>query len=270
MLNISIDEPIYNSNFDKSTCLKNILSDEKIDIVGDCEKKELSKFVMEIVDELDEEDKKIITLYFGLNQNESYTQKEIAHIFNTRQSTIGKKISRILNSMKERIVNGKEIKKNYCPEWLTMYKLAKAYYENNKNLEVSQCFKTKNGYEYDEDGAPLGRWIENQRVVYKNNKLTEDRKKLLEEIGMVFDVIQEKWDAKYELAKIYYEFHGNLQINRGFKTKNGYEYDEDGIALGEWLKSQKSLYFKGKLDDERKNKLDSIEMNFEKIRKYTK
>ena len=39
----------------------------------------------------------------------------------------------------------------------------------------------------------------------------------------------------YNLAKAYYEHHGNLEIPARFKTINGYEYDENGINLGYWI-----------------------------------
>ena len=55
----------------------------------------------------------------------------------------------------------------------------------------------------------------------------------------------ETWMEKYNLAKAYFEHDGNLKIPRTFKTINGYEYDENGIALGIWITNQRSAY-KGK------------------------
>ena len=46
-------------------------------------------------------------------------------------------------------------------------------------------FKTKNGYEYDEEGVNLGSWVSIQRMAYKskgNLKLTDYQIKLLEKI----------------------------------------------------------------------------------------
>ena len=47
---------------------------------------------------------------------------------------------------------------------------------------------------------------------------------------------------KYNLAKIYYEHYSNLEIPQTFKTVNGYEYDENGIALGNWVSQQRRAY----------------------------
>ena len=44
------------------------------------------------------------------------------------------------------------------------------------------------------------------------------------------------------MAKKYYEYYGNLKIPQRFKTINGIDYDEDGIALGMWIAIQKQAY----------------------------
>ena len=43
----------------------------------------------------------------------------------------------------------------------------------------------------------------------------------------------------------YYEHYGNLEIPKSFKTTNGYEYEENGIKLGQWIATQR-LAFQGK------------------------
>ncbi len=71
--------------------------------------------------------------------------------------------------------------------WNKYYILAKAYYEHHGNLNISQNFKTTNGYEMDEKGICLGFWISHQRTAYKGKSkqvITEEQIKLLEEIEM--------------------------------------------------------------------------------------
>ena len=61
------------------------------------------------------------------------------------------------------------------------------------------------------------------------------------------------WDKKYKLAKTYYEHYGNLKIPKKFKTTNGIDYDENGIALGRWLDTQRQSYQgKGTTKDHRR------------------
>ncbi len=153
--------------------------------------------------------------------------------------------------------------------WMDKYELAKAYYEHNNNLEIPLSFKTNNGYEYDENGIKLGAWINTQRNAYKgrgNFKITEEQIRLLEEIGMIFDVYGAKWKEKYELAKAYYEYNNNLEIPRSFKTNNGYEYDENGINLGDWIHTNRKAY-KGrgcsKITEEQIRLLEEIGMIFD-------
>ena len=154
-------------------------------------------------------------------------------------------------------------------KWMQNYKLAKAYYEYYGNLEIPQDFRTINGYEYDESGKNIGDWISNQRQAYKNNgrrKITEQQIKLLEEIGMRFiDYKDEKWMQNFELAKAYYEHHGNLEIPQNFKTINGYEYDEKGSSLSAWISNQRQAYRKGILSIEHIELLKGISLIFENV-----
>ena len=59
---------------------------------------------------------------------------------------------------------------------------------------------------------------------------------------MIFDVYGANWKEKYELAKAYYEHNNNLEIPRSFRTKNGYEYEEKGINLVNWINLQRQAY----------------------------
>ena len=132
-------------------------------------------------------------------------------------------------------------------EWNKKYELAKIYFEHNRNLEIPKSYKTLNGYEYAESGIALGTWLNTQRKAYKGKwayKITKEQIKLLEKIGMRFETRDnnEEWNKKYELAKIYFEHNGNLEIPRSYKTLNGYEYAESGIALGMWLNTQRQAY----------------------------
>jgi superfamily II DNA or RNA helicase len=161
-------------------------------------------------------------------------------------------------------------------EW---YNLAKNYYDHYGDLEISDRFKTKNGYEYDIEGLGLGAWISNQRKKFKTKnleKLSQEEEKqlnLLEDIGMRFETIDnnEEWNKKYELAKAYYEHYGNLEAPHKFKTKNGYEYDTEGINLGKWIIGQRYDFKNKKVeklseeDKKRLKLLEDIGMRFENV-----
>ena len=98
------------------------------------------------------------------------------------------------------------MKNNIKESWMHKYSLAKAYFEYHGNLEISQSYKTLNGYEYSEEGIALGTWITNQRQAYKgmgNCKITEEQINLLEEIGMRFETNykEKEWNKKYAIIK---------------------------------------------------------------------
>ncbi len=154
--------------------------------------------------------------------------------------------------------------------WNMMYELAKKYYKHYGDLKISRKFKTINGYDIDENGYNFGEWISNQRVKYKKGTLSEDKIKKLEEIGMIFEnVNDDTWNMMYELAKKYYKHYGDLKIPRSFKTINGYKTDENGYNLGTWISSQKAYYKKGSLSEDKIKKLEEIGMIFKNINDVT-
>ena len=128
--------------------------------------------------------------------------------------------------------------------WEDYYELAKTYYEHHRNLEIPFRFKTNDGCNYDENGVVrLGHWIRNQRAQYFY--LSKERQQLLKSIGFVLNAFEEQWKKMYELAKIYYNQYENLLIPISFKTINGYDFDENGVRLGAWVRSQREA-FQGK------------------------
>lgn len=151
-------------------------------------------------------------------------------------------------------------------KWMKMYELAKAYYEHNRNLNIPLRFKTINGYEFDKNGVGLGRWLQIQRQIYNkkatNGSLSEEKVEKLKSIGMdmIYDYNITLWNKNYNLAKVYYEHYGNLEIPAKFKTTNGYDLDENGIALGIWIQTQRTNFKNNSLSEERIKSLENIGM----------
>lgn len=138
--------------------------------------------------------------------------------------------------------------------WDMMYGFAKQYYAEYGNLEVPRRYKTEGGYS-------LGHWIFTQRNVYKGEAygtLGEDRIKKLEAIGMVWDSIRDiSWQRYYELAKAYYEEHGDLNVPCDYKKVNG-------IDLAAWIRRIRTYRKNGiqtnYLTEERVAELDKMGM----------
>ena len=64
--------------------------------------------------------------------------------------------------------------------WLSKYERAKLYYEQNGNLNIPAA--------YSDGDFQLGYWIRTQRAALKNGSLPEERKQLLDKIGMVWSL----------------------------------------------------------------------------------
>lgn len=140
----------------------------------------------------------------------------------------------------------KEIKKSKkimtFDEW---FELAKEYKEKHGNLLVPSKYVT-------ETGKSLGKWIVSQRQNYDMGKLSIDKIKKLESIGMVWKIILD-WNEMYELAEEYYKKNGNLLIRRSYVAKNG-------ERLGVWIATNRRYYAAKKLPKEKQEKLEAIGM----------
>ena len=154
-----------------------------------------------------------------------------------------------------------ETKKISTLSWEEMYEYARIYYEHYNDLEVSQKFRTNDGYTYEEDGKiRLGQWIRSQRQVTSKES---EKGYLLTEIGMRFENKNStlSWEEMYEYAKIYYKHYNTLEVPDRFRTNDGYTYEEDGkIRLGNWISSQRQRLSQ---QSKRGHLLSEIGMRFE-------
>ena len=193
----------------------------------------------------------------GYEYDENGTINLGTWIFRQREKVIpeserGQKLSQI----------GMRFENKYL-SWEEMYNYAKKYYEHYGNLEVPAKFKTNNGYVRSKDGIiNLGYWISSQR---QRTSLESKHGQKLLQIGMRFENKRStlSWKDYYDLAKVYYEHHGNLEVPAKFKTNNGYEYDENGtINLGQWISNQRQR-LRITPESEQGQKLLQIGMRFE-------
>ena len=132
-------------------------------------------------------------------------------------------------------------------KWEIMYKEAQRYFEKNQHLLVEETYITESGLE-------LGRWMVQQRQVFKNNtsgKLRKDQIKKLTDIHMVWDnVLEAKWQQKYKEVKAFYDKNHFLPTSSVADKKY---YD-----IYRWIKNQKNAYRQQKLSPEKIAKLKAI------------
>ena len=126
--------------------------------------------------------------------------------------------------------------------WEKNFAQAEKYFKEHGNLLVPADYVTK-------DGCGLGRWVRRQREKYrgfvrtkeffkegsdgKKNHFHSVRIERLSGIGMVWEE-NDPWEYKFELAKQYYEEHGNLRMPN--------DYVAGGVWLERWLREQRARF----------------------------
>ena len=126
------------------------------------------------------------------------------------------------------------IRNNPKDDFDTWYKIAKDYYNEHGNLLVPHDYK-------DKDGKQLGKWLSSIRIKYHSKTLRISRQKVdkLNQIGMIWNVLDYKWNAKYEEVKKFYTEYHDLNLLPLYKG-------EEGQKLLSWIKSQRSIYYSNK------------------------
>ena len=127
--------------------------------------------------------------------------------------------------------------------WENGFIEAKNYSEEYGNLSVPKNYRSNTDF-------PLGIWIQRQRSLYKNKKISDDRIKRLTGIGMNWN--PDNWESRFDLVKQYYEEHGNINISQKEVIQ--------GVWLGKWIISQKKAMEEGKLTHKQIEKLKTLPM----------
>lgn len=126
---------------------------------------------------------------------------------------------------------------------------ARKFREQFGNLRVPAKYKTKDGY-------PLGKWINNARKRRNDGKLTEERIRQLDQMGMIWSVFDAKWEQGYALAMNYAARHGDLNVPVNYTT-------EEGEKLGAWILNQRTAYAKEMLSQDQIGRLEKIGIYWE-------
>eukprot|EP00438_Fugacium_kawagutii_P017900 Skav201917 [mRNA] locus=scaffold3992:189213:192371:+ [translate_table: standard] len=130
--------------------------------------------------------------------------------------------------------------------WEETFQELQAYRAEHGNVLVPQGHRTKHGY-------GLGLWVSRQRVAWHQGRLNPEKKHRLDQIGFVWRVHDNAkvWEETFQKLQAYRAEHGNVLVPRKHRTENG-------CRLGMWVHSQRSDWHKGRLNPERKHRLDQI------------
>ena len=96
----------------------------------------------------------------------------------------------------QRLGNIPIVKNKLAIRWQEKYALAKQFYETYQHLKIPQSYTVNR--------VNLGTWINTQRQRYKKGKMPLEQVKLLESIGMVWEIYKPRANKKLEvIADIY-------------------------------------------------------------------
>ncbi|MGE7391584.1 Helicase associated domain protein [Streptomyces sp. NPDC004126] len=104
-------------------------------------------------------------------------------------------------------------------DWRRGLEAAYRYREREQHLEVP--------YGHVEGAHPLGRWLSDQRMVFRAGQMTGERAAELEELGIVWDTADAGFETNLAAARAYHQQHGTLAAPRGAAILD--------IAVGQWL-----------------------------------
>lgn len=183
--------------------------------------------------------------YGNLDIPTNYKSKDGKHLGNwiLRQRQLYKRNSLTDDQIKKLDSIGMDWMDRVDRIWENGFLEAKNYSEEYGNLSVPKNYRSNTDF-------PLGIWIQRQRSLYKNNKISEDRIKRLTGIGMNWN--PDNWESRFDLVKQYYEEHGNINISQKEVIQ--------GVWLGKWIISQKKAMKEGKLTHKQIEKLKTLPM----------
>jgi len=132
----------------------------------------------------------------------------------------------------------------FSDKWDTAYKHLEEYAEKNGSCRVPNSHVV--------DGLNLRIWCTRQRTVYSRGKLSERRQQALEQLpGWQWDPLTESWENGFqELANFVAEL-GHARVTFAHKSREGFN------LLG-WAQEQRAAYAAGKLDDQRRERLEQL------------
>ena len=139
-------------------------------------------------------------------------------------------------------------------EWESKFKLLRLYKSSNGNTRVPRSYVTK-------DGVKLGIWVNTQRS--RQYLMPMTRISLLNSILFEWDPIVNEWENKFKLLQQYKLINGNTNVLNRHVTK-------EGVKLGNWVYTQRSLHRKNQLSTTRIIMLNCISFDWDPLMRKRK
>jgi superfamily II DNA or RNA helicase len=118
------------------------------------------------------------------------------------------------------------------------------YKNENDDCLVSDAFVNKNNFS-------LGVWLRTIKKHYKNKKLSSNQISTLEEIGIIWDFTEYRWNGGLQALISYKQEFNNCLVNSNYIDKNGFK-------LGGWVSERRKSYRINKLEKSKIQQLDAL------------
>ncbi|MFD3472251.1 Helicase associated domain protein [Streptomyces sp. NPDC058682] len=119
-------------------------------------------------------------------------------------------------------------------KWITYQVINTERQDWRRGAEAAYRYRQREGhldvpYEHIEAEVsfPLGRWLSDQRRMFRSGAMTGERAAELEGLGIVWDTADAGFEASLGAARAYYQLHGTLAAPRGATILD--------IAIGQYL-----------------------------------
>lgn len=96
---VSLDESLSFDSEGNELHLEDILGTESDIVTKDLEENDMRKIMLKEIGKLNERDKQIMVLRYGLNNNREYTQKEVANLLGISQSYISRIEKKVISKI---------------------------------------------------------------------------------------------------------------------------------------------------------------------------
>lgn len=129
-------------------------------------------------------------------------------------------------------------------QWEEGFKELSAYHQEHGNFSVPKSYETGTGFR-------LGGWVNAQRTNFQKNKLSDQRKKRLNDIGFVWDMLTEQWEEGFKELSTFHQEHGDCVVHQSHISASGFK-------LGAWVARQRQNAKNNKLSEEKKQRLEKL------------
>ena len=155
------------------------------------------------------------------------------------------KINGFLSSEKIKQLNSIDMAWNaFDQKWEDMFALLEHYHAREGHCNVPGRHK--------EENENLGSWLGTQRRAKRNGFISRERIKRLDSIGMIWNVIDQKWEDMFALLVQYETREGDCDLPGNHKEENE--------NIGTWVQHQRAAKTNGILSSKRIKQLNSIDM----------